>query len=459
MSELRNIAGGRKTRLELLDEALPQFEQFIGSRESYIKALETAIEALRNENQKFNRNSLEIRSSIDELVAMQRLSNSIGAAVEPEQIVSTLIELTQQVISVIDSNIFLFQEGTNDLLPLAARSSETLFSVAREQVEAGIVDWVIAEKKTVVIPDIDSLGVKGTTRNFVIVPLILRNRAIGIYVIHTHKPQTEFSNQDIQLLSVLATQAASGVENWRTYDELMKANDQLKASQAQMIQAAKLAAIGELAASVVHEIKNPLQIMMMHLEMVERGRPLPQWTEMLGQQVKRLSEIAKRLMNFARNVSDDCQMEPVNMNKAIEDVAAIVQHDFKSANITIVLNLAPNLPNITGNANYLQQVFLNLAINARDAMPKGGTFTVTSELQGTSVIIRVSDTGTGIAEEHLEKIFSAFFTTKELGKGTGLGLAVCSKIVDQHGGKLTVNSTVGVGTTFVITVPLLRRTT
>jgi signal transduction histidine kinase len=448
--------GARKSRREILDDALPQFEQFIESRESYIKALETAIEALRTENQRYNKNSLEIRSSIDELVAMQRLSNSIGAAVQPEQIVTTLIDLTKQVIPVLDSNIFLFQEGRNKLLPLASRGTESLNTFASAQVEAGIADWVVAEKKTVIIPDIDSLGAQGTSRNFVIVPLILRNRPIGIFVIHTEKPQTDFSNQDIQLLSVLATQAAAGVENWRTYDELMNANEQLKASQAQMIQAAKLAAIGELAASVVHEIKNPLQIMMMHLEMVERGRPLPNWTELLGQQVKRLSEIAKRLMNFARNVADDVLMESVNVNKAIEDVVAIIQHDFKSSNITVALDLAPELPTIAGNANYLQQVFLNLAINARDAMAKGGTFSVKTRVKGTAIRVDVSDTGSGIAPENMEKIFFAFFTTKELGKGTGLGLAVCSKIVERHGGKISVTSEAGKGTTFTVTLPLRR---
>ncbi len=456
MKTARKSSGARKSRRDLLDDALPQFEQFIESRESYIKALETAIEALRTENQRYNKNSIEIRSSIDELVAMQRLSNSIGAAVQPEQIVTTLIDLTKQVIPVLDSNIFLFQEGRNKLLPLASRETDALSTFARAQVEAGIADWVIAEKKTVIIPDIDSLGAKGTSRNFVIVPLILRNRPIGIFIIHTEKPQTDFSNQDIQLLSVLATQAAAGVENWRTYDELMKANEQLKASQAQMIQAAKLAAIGELAASVVHEIKNPLQIMMMHLEMVERGRPLPNWTELLGQQVKRLSEIAKRLMNFARNVADDVLMESVNVNKAIEDVVAIIQHDFKSSNITIDLDLAPELPTIAGNANYLQQVFLNLAINARDAMVKGGTFRVKTRAKNNSIQVEVSDSGCGIAPENMEKIFFAFFTTKELGKGTGLGLAVCSKIVERHGGRITVTSEIGKGTTFVVTLPLRR---
>lgn len=231
----------KKTRLDLLEEGLPQFEQFIESRETYIRALEKTIDILRQENVQFNQNNLAIRSSIDELVATQRLSNIISTATEPELIVSALIELTRQVIPVLDSNIFLFQSTSSRLIPLSSKGSPRLQSEAEHQLEAGIVDWVIAEKKTVIIPDLEHMLSKTSARNFVIVPLILRSQGIGIFIIHTEKSQQEFSNQDIQLLSVLANQAAVGVENWRTYQQLLKANDELKSSQAQMVQAAKLA--------------------------------------------------------------------------------------------------------------------------------------------------------------------------------------------------------------------------
>ncbi len=192
-------------------------------------------------------------------------------------------------------------------------------------------------------------------------------------VIDTEKPQQEFSNQDIQLLSVLANQAAVGVENWRTYQQLLKANEELKASQAQMVQAAKLAAIGELAAGIAHEIKNPLQVLMLHLELVQAGRPLPNWIDMFSKQLKRLSDITLRLMNFARSAEEEVVPEAINLNKAIDDIVMIVQHEFQGNGIDITLSLATDLPPVGGNANYLQQVFLNLLINARDAMPKGGS--------------------------------------------------------------------------------------
>jgi len=445
-----------KSRNELLDEALPQFESFIESREKYIKALETTIQALRQENANFNKNNLAIRSSIDELVAMQRLSNIVSTAVSPETILATLFDLTQQVIPVLESNIFLLDSTSNRLLPLAPVHDPRLKEEAQQQLESGICDWVFDEKKTVIIPDLESLVATGTAKNFVIVPLILRNRSIGIYLIHTEKPQQDFSNQDIQLLSVLANQAAAGVENWRTYEELANANKQLKSSEAQMIQAAKLAAIGELAASIVHEIKNPVQVLMLQMDMMQRGVALPNGLDLVRQHVQRLSTITKRLMNFSRNVSEDVMTQPTDINKAIEDVVAMVQHEYRTDKIDIELALSTDLPMVVGNSNYLQQVFLNLAINARDAMPRGGKIFISSMLEGFSVTVRFSDTGSGITQENIDKIFQPFFTTKGEGKGTGLGLAISRNIIAQHQGHIRVESELNKGTTFIITLPIRR---
>jgi two-component system NtrC family sensor kinase len=451
-----NSESPRETRpQELLQGGLPQFEQFIESRESYIKALEQTIQALKQENASISSNSLAIRSSVDELVAMQRLSNTISTALEPEFIVSTLIELTRQVIPVIESNIFLFEGTTNRVLPLSSKGSPRLQEEAQQQIEAGIVDWVITEKKTVVIPDLEYTTAGTSSRNFVIVPLLVRGQGIGIYMIHTVKSQPEFSNQDLQLLSVLANQAAAGVENWRTYKQLARANEEVKASQAQIVQAAKMAAIGELAAGVAHEIKNPLQVLLLHLELVEKGRPVANWTEMFSKQVKRLADITRRLMDFARNASEEVRIEPVQLKKVIEETTAMVHHDFVGSGITFAVTLPDDLPPVAGNANYLQQVFLNLLLNARDAMPQGGTITINTALTGYHIIIRFSDTGVGIEKGVLDKIFRPFFTTKGE-KGTGLGLAVCHKIIAQHKGEIRVESEPGKGTTFTIFLPVWR---
>ena len=441
-----------KTKLEILEEGLPHFEQFIESRESYIKALETTIDLLRRDNLNASTNNLAIRSSIDELVAMQQMSNSVSTAADPDQIVSALMELTRQVIPVLDSDIFLFDAKSENLMSLAGRPSERLQLEAGHQLESGIVDWVIAEKKTVVIPDLEDMVSSTSSRNFVIVPLILRGEGIGIYFIHTEKAQQEFSNQHLQLLSVLANQAAVGVEHWRTLRQLVIANEEVKSSHAQMVHATKLAAIGELAAGIAHEIKNPLSILLLHLDLAQAGKPLPNWLEMFSTQVKRLSDITLRLMNFARSATEDVALIPLTIGSVIEDAVAIVRHEFRGVQIEIEIQSAEGLPLVSGNANYLQQVFLNLLINARDAMTGGGRITITASASGSDVRITIGDTGPGIPAGIREKIFKPFFTTKGE-RGTGLGLAICSKIVAQHNGKIEVRSDVGVGTIFTITLP------
>jgi signal transduction histidine kinase len=409
-----------------------------------------------NENT-LDMNRSAIRSSLDELVVMQRLSNIISTAERYEEIMSTLMDLTSKVIPVIECDIFLFEENQNNLQSISSKEDNKLELVAHAQLEEGIIDWVLSEKKVVVIPNLDALMADGTHRNYVIVPLLLSNRPMGVFIIDTEKRQEEFSNQDLQLLSVLATQAAAGVENYRKHKRLEKVNGELRASQAQMLQAAKLAAIGELAANILHEIKNPVQIMSMYIDMVQRGKPLPNWVDLIAQQTKRLFEITKRLMNFARAGSEQQMNQIVNLNQVVQEVVAIVQHEFKNDRVLIELALAENLPTFEGNGNALSQVYLNLLINSRDAMMgKGGTIHIQTEAQGMNVVSNFSDTGSGIPPETLVKIFEPFFTTKESGKGTGLGLSICRKIVSDHHGQLTAQSEVGKGTTFKIVLPVRR---
>lgn len=447
----------RMNRLQLLDTLAPQFESFMESREQYIKALEETIALLKRAHLQASENNRAIRNTIDELMAMQQLSNSISTAHEPEAIVSTLIHLTRQVLPVVESNIFLFEGNPQRLVPLSTKCSPAFVEEAQQHVEAGIVDWVIAEQRTVIFPDIASMGVSEAKHIIVIVPLIIRNAAIGIFMIRSSKSHAEIANHDIQLLNVLANQAAVGVENWRTYEKVLVLNKELQASQAQTMHAAKLAAIGELAASIVHEIKNPIQVMVMHMEMVQRGKPLPHWTDTVAKQVKRLSEITRRLMNFSRNVAEEPRMEEVHINQPIEETVAMVEHEYRVNNIDIVTHLKEDLSPVVANAGALQQVFLNLLINARDAMPNGGTITIRTESSGYHVVVKVSDTGMGIPQEHLDKIFMPFFTTKPEGQGTGLGLSICRKIISEHKGEIKVESEEGKGTTFSIFLPMLRR--
>jgi signal transduction histidine kinase len=177
----------------------------------------------------------------------------------------------------------------------------------------------------------------------------------------------------------------------------------------------------------------------------------------ITKQTFRASEIVNGLLNFSR--TGGAEFTEIDLSKIISDTVTLLEHQLRSAKIKVERN-TDDLPFIFGNAGKLQQVFLNLFLNAKDAMPQGGTLRINSRVDG-AVFLRISDTGTGIAPEHLARIFDPFFTTKNGNgaterRGTGLGLAVTYGIIQEHGGKIRVESTVGTGTTFTLEFPVLR---
>jgi PAS domain S-box-containing protein len=232
--------------------------------------------------------------------------------------------------------------------------------------------------------------------------------------------------------------------------------------EAQLSQADKLSSIGLLAAGVAHEINTPLAVISSYAQMLTKQMKddtrLTPLLERITQQTFRASEIANGLLNFSR--TSTTEFRETDLNQVILDTLGLVEHQFKTARITVAINLSNSLPRIHGNPGKLQQVFLNLLLNAKDAMPKGGELRVTTVANGHVEAI-IGDSGGGIAPEHLKRIYDPFFTTKSAPKpgerrGTGLGLAVSYGIIQEHAGKINVESTVGVGTTFHLEFPLLR---
>jgi two-component system NtrC family sensor kinase len=233
--------------------------------------------------------------------------------------------------------------------------------------------------------------------------------------------------------------------------------------EAQLSQAEKLSSIGLLAAGVAHEVNTPLAVISSYTQMLskqlrsdERFSPL---LEKITQQTFRASEIVNNLLNFSRTGTSE--FRETDLNSIIRDTLALIEHQFKTSKVTLDTSLLPELPPILGNAGKLQQVFLNLFLNAKDAMSGGGTLRVTTEANG-HVSVAISDTGSGIAPEHLQRIYDPFFTTKSAPKegqrrGTGLGLAVTYGIIQEHAGKIHVESSIGAGTTFYLEFPMLRK--
>ncbi len=233
--------------------------------------------------------------------------------------------------------------------------------------------------------------------------------------------------------------------------------------ESQLSQADKLSSIGLLAAGVAHEVNTPLAVISSYAQMLAKQlQGDPQRSALLDKitrQTFRASEIVNNLLNFSR--TSGTEFADVDVNKIIGDTLTLLEHQLKSARIKISEDLAGQLPRINGNAGRLQQVFLNLFLNARDAMPNGGTLTIATA-NGNNVSVAVSDTGSGIAQEHIQRIYDPFFTTKSApregqGKGTGLGLSVSYGIIQEHAGKIRVESRPGAGTTFHLEFPLTKK--
>jgi two-component system NtrC family sensor kinase len=244
-----------------------------------------------------------------------------------------------------------------------------------------------------------------------------------------------------------------------------KADSEKQLMSKKVVETGKLASVGELAAGIAHEINNPVAIMVeeagwmgdlmeeMAFDESDNRAEFERAIKQIQTQGRRCKEITHKLLSFARKT--DATIHDVNIKELLEEMVMLSSQRAKYSMVEIRTDVAPNLPSLRVSTSELQQVFFNLINNAIDAMDhNGGTLTVSAHQRENDLVFAVSDTGIGIPEANLDRIFDPFFTTKPVGKGTGLGLSICYGIIEKMGGKLEVESTLGTGTTFVISIPI-----
>jgi len=237
------------------------------------------------------------------------------------------------------------------------------------------------------------------------------------------------------------------------YQELVR---RLRENEEQLIQAEKLTSLGQMAASIAHEINNPLAGVLVYTQLLSKKvagdtfkkEEALDYLSKMESAVSRCSRIIRNLLDFARQTEPMLRL--VDINQVIEQVLSMVGHQAQLQNVEVVKEFSPSLPKVTADFDQLQQVFTNLTLNAIQAMPDGGRLTLHSSVVDGEVRVDVQDTGCGISKENLSKLFTPFFTTKEKGKGVGLGLAVVHGIIERHKGRVKVQSEVGKGTTFSV---------
>jgi two-component system, NtrC family, sensor kinase len=295
-------------------------------------------------------------------------------------------------------------------------------------------------------------------------PLIHRGEVLGVLALGDSNT-SRFSSASLRLLRNIAEQAALAIRNAQLYTELRgyatglesmveARTAALQSAQAQLVRAEKLAALGTLAAGIAHEVNNPLQPLLTNLEMaledVDSGRPADrELLEVSQSVVQRIQRIVSRLLDFAR--PGQSVMQPLDLNDLVDEVLTLAGKQLEHAHIKLRSSLTAEHP-IVGSADQLKQVFLNLVVNAMEAMPNGGTLTISTHEVGDQAVLKVRDTGLGITASELPQVFDPFFTTKA--DGTGLGLAVSYGIIEGHGGLIEVDSKPDNFTEFTVKLPL-----
>jgi two-component system, NtrC family, sensor kinase len=239
-------------------------------------------------------------------------------------------------------------------------------------------------------------------------------------------------------------------------EKVEERTEELKRAQEKLIQSSKMAAVGQLAGGVAHEINNPMGVILGFAQIVAKnmkeGDPLYMPLKSIEREVIRCKKLVGDLLTFSR--TEKTQMEATYINGVIEEILSLIEARTKVKNVEIIRKYGIDLPRITMNKNQIQQVIMNLCNNAIDAMAEAGKLTITTKQTGTQIEIDVADTGKGMPEEVKKHIFEPFYTTKEVGKGTGLGLSLCYEIIQRHKGTIEAESENGKGTVFVVKLPL-----
>lgn len=429
----------------------------------HVKPLEAVLE-------KFD--SKEVRHSYHKLMTLYRISHDIGTLVELKELLEKIIHLVMEITKADYGFIMLVDDESGELIPQASSKREGVPELDTIPVSETITNRVLESGKSVITSDATAdLGFKESksvlvqeVRSAMCSPIKSKARILGIMYVDTKSSSQGFVKEDLELLTAICNQAAMAIDNAKLFDNLKKANLELKERQAQLIETEKLSALGQLASGVAHEINNPLATIMGYADLMLKkfsdGKlkaddvaKYSKYLKIVEDEARRCQKVTQNLLQFSRRKK--IEVSPIDINDTIEAALAVAQYHNRNKLTKITKRFSPDLLKITADGDKLQQVFLNIVINAMDSMEDGGTLTITTKSRGSRwVEAKFKDTGCGIPEDKLDEIFDPLYTTKEEGRGTGLGLSISQEIIKQHNGTIDVKSTVGKGTVFSVVLPV-----
>jgi signal transduction histidine kinase/HAMP domain-containing protein len=328
----------------------------------------------------------------------------------------------------------------------------------------GIFNWLASYGTPLLIPDaqadfrLDSKRMRamGIT-TLIVAPLWSSNTMSGLLTAINKKGGMSFDKHDLRLFTVFSSLAAAALQNASLYGDLKGKMQELNTAQEQLVQSAKLAAIGELSANVAHEINNPLTSVLGYTTHLMKTLDIPESPKrilgMMEQEILRVRKFIRNLLDFARQKPS--WMQPADIALPLRETTALVRGIAEATGV-VMHEEYPSSPLIVNmDHNEMKQVFINIVSNALQVMPHGGDLRISlSSDRSKEVVVAFSDTGKGIEPEHVDKIFKPFFSTKSSGDGTGLGLSISNRIVANHGGSIEAESELGKGSVFRVRLPL-----
>ncbi len=364
-------------------------------------------------------------------------------------------------------SLFWLDPETQRLVPMgiAGRSIETPDARHGIPVGSGVIGQVAKTGEPRIVDSLqqetDEFPLLRGTQSKLCLPLQARGEIVGVLNLESDEPR-HFSDEMLRTLGPLALFLGAFLENTRLFQEAVETLKKLQTTRNKLMESSKLAAIGNLAAGVAHEISNPLMIIQgyteFHLNDPDIPEALRRDLQRIQEATQRASNIIRSLLEYARSTQEQT-VEIVDLNHQILKTVDIVRKAFSKENVELVLDLDPKLPYTRANKGEINQIIMNLLTNARDAIVESGQkgiITIRTYPHRDHLVLEIQDTGPGIPEHLLQEIFDPFFTTKPPGKGTGLGLAIVQRLVEKMNGTIHVESAVGQGTLFRISLPSVR---
>ena len=406
----------------------------------------------------------QIRFKARMFETLVRIGQAINSTVNLDD---ALQVITREASALMNAQMcsLLLLDQSGEWLDLRASSgaSETYINKPRLSVEESLVGVVVRRGKALQVENVQTSSryqnVDVARREGLVsllsVPLVFGGQAIGAINIYKGEHYT-FSNEEIRIVNALSELSALAIEKARLYERIVDVEEQLRQNE-------KLSALGLLAAEVAHEIRNPLTVMKMLFHSLDlqfpSGDPRGKDAEIVREKMDHLNKIVEQILDFARTTEPE--LRSVNVNQLISDLALLVRHKLTNQNIRFQQRLESDLPQISADAAQLEQAFLNLTLNAVEAMADGGTLTITTKAvrltrghtAPTHLLVEFKDTGAGMTVEVQDRVLSSLLSTTKQ-KGTGLGLAIVRRVVEAHRGKLKMRSKPGEGTTITLTFPL-----